>query len=538
MRAYERLLNYVKVYTTSEDEQEYVPSTSRQFDLGNQLAEELKKIGVQDVRIDDKCYVYGVIPATEGLEEKPAIGFIAHMDTAPDFSGENVNPQIIPEYGGGDVKLGDSEYALTLKDFPHLASLKGRTLVTTDGSTLLGADDKAGVAEIMTMAEQVITENIPHGKICIGFTPDEEVGRGADFFDVEGFGADFAYTVDGGAENEIEYENFNAAGAKVKIKGFSVHPGSSKNTMINAALVAMEFNNMLPAGDTPANTEEYEGFFHLCEMSGDVSSASLDYIIRDHDSAMFACRQELMRHIVKLLNEKYDITESDFLSAELELVPAARVSDIGFDRSLIGGYGHDDRVCAYPALMAALDCLNPSYTTVTVLTDKEEIGSVGNTGLSSAYLQFFIEDLAKTQGLEGRDVLRASECLSADVNAGVDPTFQSVHDKLNASFINRGIVVTKYTGARGKSDTSDANAEFVGKLRKLFDENNIVWQIGELGKVDEGGGGTVAKYVAHLGVDVVDVGVPVLSMHAPFEQIAKLDIYMAYKAFCTFYNQK
>ena len=230
--------------------------------------------------------------------------------------------------------------------------------------------------------------------------------------------------------------------------------------------------------------------------------------------------------------------ESDFLSAELEHVPAARVSDIGFDRSLIGGYGHDDRVCAYPALMAALDCPTPSYTTVTVLTDKEEIGSVGNTGLSSAYLQFFVEDLAKTQGLEGRDVLRASECLSADVNAGVDPTFQSVHDKLNASFINRGIVVTKYTGARGKSDTSDANAEFVGKLRKLFDENDIVWQIGELGKVDEGGGGTVAKYVAHLGVDVVDVGVPVLSMHAPFEQIAKLDIYMAYKAFCAFYNQE
>ena len=215
MRAYERLLNYVKVYTTSEDEQENVPSTSRQFDLGNQLAEELRKTGVQDVRIDDKCYVYGVIPATEGLEDKPAIGFIAHMDTAPDFSGENVNPQIIQNYDGGDVKLGDSEYTLTLRDFPHLSSLKGRTLITTDGTTLLGADDKAGVAEIMTMAELIITENIPHGKICIGFTPDEEVGRGADFFDVAGFGADFAYTVDGGAENEIEYENFNAAGAKV-----------------------------------------------------------------------------------------------------------------------------------------------------------------------------------------------------------------------------------------------------------------------------------------------------------------------------------
>ena len=215
MRAYERLLNYVKVYTTSEDEQENVPSTSRQFDLGNQLAEELKKIGVQDVRIDDKCYVYGVIPATEGLEEKPAIGFIAHMDTAPDFSGENVNPQIIPEYDGGDVKLGDSEYALTLKDFPHLASLKGRTLITTDGSTLLGADDKAGVAEIMTMAEDLLKHpEKKHGKIRIGFTPDEEVSAGADHFDVKLFGADYAYTVDGGALGELEYENFNAAGAR------------------------------------------------------------------------------------------------------------------------------------------------------------------------------------------------------------------------------------------------------------------------------------------------------------------------------------
>ena len=273
-------------------------------------------------------------------------------------------------------------------------------------------------------------------------------------------------------------------------------------------------------------------------LNSAIPAESLNILIgswpeRDDDSS-----DRVSLAILKLLHEKYGIIEEDFISAELQAVPAANARDLGLDRSLIGGYGHDDRVCAYPALMAALDCPNPSYTTVTVLTDKEEIGSVGNTGLSSAYLQFFIEDLAKTQGLEGRDVLRASECLSADVNAGVDPTFQSVHDKLNASFINRGIVVTKYTGARGKSDTSDANAEFVGKLRKLFDENNIVWQIGELGKVDEGGGGTVAKYVAHLGVDVVDVGVPVLSMHAPFEQIAKLDIYMAYKAFCTFYNQK
>ena len=305
MKAYERLLKYAVIKTPSDETSTSTPSSACQFDLANLLKKEMEELVVSNIQLTDNCFLYGKLPATKGYENAPAIGFIAHMDTAPDFSGENVNPQIIPEYDGGDVKLGDSEYALTLKDFPHLASLKGRTLITTDGSTLLGADDKAGVAEIMTMAEQVITENIPHGKICIGFTPDEEVGHGADFFDVEGFGADFAYTVDGGAENEIEYENFNAAGAKVKIKGFSVHPGSSKNTMINAALVAMEFNNMLPAGDTPANTEEYEGFFHLCEMSGDVSSASLDYIIRDHDSAMFACRQELMRHIVKLLNEKY-----------------------------------------------------------------------------------------------------------------------------------------------------------------------------------------------------------------------------------------
>lgn len=305
MRAYERLLNYVKVYTTSEDEQEIVPSTSRQFDLGNQLAEELKSIGVQDVRIDDKCYVYGVIPATAGLEDKPAIGFIAHMDTAPDFSGENVNPQIIPDYDGTDVKLGESEYTLTLKDFPHLADLKGRTLITTDGTTLLGADDKAGVAEIMTMAEQIIKENIPHGKICIGFTPDEEVGGGADHFDVKGFGADFAYTVDGGAESEIEYENFNAVRADVDFKGFNIHPGSAKNTMINAALVAMEFNNMLPAGETPRDTDGYEGFYHLTRMSGNVEKANLNYILRDHDADNIARRQEIMKEIAKKLNEKY-----------------------------------------------------------------------------------------------------------------------------------------------------------------------------------------------------------------------------------------
>lgn len=305
MRAYERLLNYVKVYTTSDDESETVPSTERQFVLGKQLAEELKSLGVSEVRVDDKCYVYGKIPASPGMEKAPKLGFIAHMDTAPDFNGENVNPQVISDYDGKDIVLGDSGRVLSVNDFPHLPSLKGRTLITTDGNTLLGADDKAGVAEIMTLAEEVIKEGLPHGTICIGFTPDEEVGRGADFFDVEGFGADYAYTVDGGAENEIEYENFNAAGAKVEFRGFSVHPGSSKDTMINAALVAMEFNAMLPSGDTPRDTEGYEGFFHLCEMSGCVTEAKLEYIIRDHDGEMFRCRIETLRHAEKLLNEKY-----------------------------------------------------------------------------------------------------------------------------------------------------------------------------------------------------------------------------------------
>lgn len=305
MRAYERLLNYVKVYTTSDDESDTTPSTARQFELGKRLAEEMKELGVKDIRIDEKCYVYGVLPATQGKEQAPAIGFIAHMDTAPDFAGEHVNPQVIHDYNGEEVVLGDSGRVLCAQDFPHLGSLRGRTLITTDGTTLLGADDKAGISEIMTMVEEIQKERLPHGTICIGFTPDEEIGRGADEFDVEGFGAKFAYTVDGGAENEIEYENFNACSADVRIKGFSVHPGSSKDTMINASLVAMEFNAMLPSGDTPRDTQDYEGFFHLCKMSGNVSEAKLEYIVRDHDEAVYRCRIKMLRHIEDLLNEKY-----------------------------------------------------------------------------------------------------------------------------------------------------------------------------------------------------------------------------------------
>ena len=239
-------------------------------------------------------------------------------------------------------------------------------------------------------------------------------------------------------------------------------------------------------------------------------------------------------NILKLLNEKYGITEEDFLSAELEMVPAAHACDIGFDRSLIGAYGQDDRVCAYPALTAVLDVENPKRTAIAILADKEEIGSCGNTGLESDFLRFVIGDLAKMQNGDATIALRNSKCLSADVNAGMDPTFQDVMERRNASFLNYGVVVTKYTGARGKSGTSDASAEYVAQIRALLDREGVVWQTGELGKVDIGGGGTVAMFIADMGVDVVDLGVPVLSMHAPFETTAKFDVYMCYRAMFEF----
>ncbi|MCR5808065.1 MAG: peptidase T [Clostridiales bacterium] len=305
MKAYERLLKYVAIHTKSDDESESVPSTARQFDLAKLLVEEMKSIGVADAHVDDMCYVYGSIPASKGYEDKPAIGFIAHMDTAPDFNGENVRPRLIENYDGGEVVLGDSGRSLRPAEFPHLTNLKGRTLIVTDGTSLLGADDKAGVAEIMTAAERIIKGGMPHGKLLLAFTPDEEVGRGADHFDVEHFGADFAYTVDGGQENVIEYENFNAAACRVEINGFNVHPGSAKNTMINALLVGCEFNSMLPSGETPRDTMGYEGFFHLCDMKGTVEHAVMDYIIRDHSSEIMTARKATIRHIEALLNEKY-----------------------------------------------------------------------------------------------------------------------------------------------------------------------------------------------------------------------------------------
>ena len=305
MRAYERLLKYVKVWTTSDPESGTHPSTMRQFDLAHQLVQELKDLGLTDAHVDEHCYVYATLPATPGQESAKPLGFIAHMDTTDDASGENVNPQIHPNYDGGKVVLPATGTVLDPAQFPFLTGMKGQTLITTDGSTLLGADDKAGVSEIMTMLERVISEKRPHGKLCIGFTPDEEIGEGASLFDVEGFGAAYAYTVDGEDAGEISYENFNAAAAVVTVHGFSVHPGSAKNTMINAQNVAMEFHAALPAFSRPEHTEGREGFFHLTSMVGDVTTAKLGYIVRDHDAAKFAARKAQMEHIAACLNERY-----------------------------------------------------------------------------------------------------------------------------------------------------------------------------------------------------------------------------------------
>ena len=305
MRAYERLIRYAQIHTASSEDLSRTPTTERQFDLSRLLAKEMRELGMSEVFEDEHAYVYGVLPASEGCEGLPCIGLIAHIDTVPDFSGENVKPRLHPNYDGGELPLGESGRVLTPAQFPELPSLKGQTLITTDGTTVLGADDKAGVAEILTAVERLLAEKRPHGRLSVCFTPDEEVGHGAALLDLARLGADFAYTVDGGELEEINFETFNAAGAHWEIEGFNVHPGSAKNTLRNANLVAMEINAMLPAGDVPEHTEGYEGFFHLTDMRGNVEKATLDYIIRDHDAAAFAQRERTMRHIEALINEKY-----------------------------------------------------------------------------------------------------------------------------------------------------------------------------------------------------------------------------------------
>ncbi len=305
MRVEERLLKYVSYWTTSDEECRQIPSSERQFELGKVLEQELRDLGLEKVTLTDHCYVYGLLPATKGYADKPAVGFISHMDTAPDFSGKDVKPQIIPDYDGNDILLKGSGAYLKVSDFPTLKTLKGRTLITTDGTTLLGADDKAGVSEIMTAVEQIITEKIPHGDIWIGFTPDEEVGSGADLFDLDYFKARFAYTVDGDYEGEVAYENFNAASASFEITGVNVHPGEAKDIMINAALVGCEIASLLPENETPAHTEGRAGFYHLTDFSGDIAHAKVNYIVRDHDKATFEKRLDTLRGIEQKMNEKY-----------------------------------------------------------------------------------------------------------------------------------------------------------------------------------------------------------------------------------------
>ncbi len=304
MAVTKRFLKYVTIDTQSDEDSESCPSTDKQKNLGNLLVEEMKVLGLSDSHMDEHGYVYGFLDATPGCEKEPAIGLIAHMDTAPSFNGTGVKPRIIEKYDGNDICLNEG-IVMETATFPNLLDYVGEDLIVTDGTTLLGADDKAGIAEILTAVEEIIKENIPHGKICIGFTPDEEIGRGADFFDIKKFGADFAYTVDGGAVGELEYENFNAAGGRVIVHGANIHPGEAKNKMKNASLIAMEFNGMLPAGEIPAHTEGYEGFFHLCGMKGEEEHAELDYIIREHDRVKFEQRKKLFISVGAFLNEKY-----------------------------------------------------------------------------------------------------------------------------------------------------------------------------------------------------------------------------------------
>ena len=305
MELKDRFLKYVSYDTQSSEESTTFPSTDKQLVLLHDLAEEMKQLGMVEVSMDKYGYVMGTIPASKGKENAPVIGFISHVDTSPDMSGRDIKPQVIECYDGGDIRL-NQRLTMRVEDFPELSFFKGHTLIHTDGTTLLGADDKAGVAEIMTAAEYLLSHpEVEHGKIRIGFTPDEEIGRGVDFFDVKAFGAQFAYTVDGGMEGELEYENFNAASAKIRIQGKNIHPGYAKDKMVNALQVACEINSMLPVAQRPEHTEGYEGFYHLVGLNGTVEEAEISYIIRDHDRAKFEAKKHYLQGIAALLTEKW-----------------------------------------------------------------------------------------------------------------------------------------------------------------------------------------------------------------------------------------
>ncbi len=302
-----RFLNYVKIYSTSDPESESCPSSPQQWDIAKYIFEELKSLGLENVELDENGYIYAFLPSNLDNNDEPTIGFISHYDTSPDFCGENVNPQIWDDYDGGDLILNKATgFTLSPSKFESLKDYVGKTLITTDGTTLLGADDKSGVAEIVTAAEYLLAHpEIKHGKIAIGFTPDEEIGRGAHKFNVEKFGAEWAYTMDGSEAGELEFENFNAASAVVKIHGLSVHPGYSFGKMVNAGLLAADFVKMLPENETPATTKGFEGFYHLTDMNADVSEAKLQYIIRDHDAEKFEARKKLMQDKVAEFNQKF-----------------------------------------------------------------------------------------------------------------------------------------------------------------------------------------------------------------------------------------
>ena len=305
MKASERFLQYVLFDTTSCEENPHCPSTANQLTFANRLVEELHTLGVEDARVDENGYVYGSLPANCETDA-PALGFISHMDTSPDASGAGVKPHIVKNYDGGDIVLNEKEHiVMSPARYPTLRDYVGQDLIVTDGTTLLGADDKAGIAEIMTLVEEIQRDKLPHGKLCFGFTPDEEIGRGADLFDVSGFGAQYAYTVDGGKLGELEYENFNAASATVTVHGLNIHPGDAKNKMKNALLIGIQFQNMLPAAEIPACTEGYEGFQHLNRMSGDEEKTVLHYIIRDHDRQKFEAKKERFLRIAAFLNAEY-----------------------------------------------------------------------------------------------------------------------------------------------------------------------------------------------------------------------------------------
>ncbi len=306
MAALEKLLHYVSFETTSADNSETYPSTLTQLVLAKELKKELEEMGTSNVRMSEYGYVMAEVPATPGYEDAPAIGLIAHMDTSNAAPGGNIKPAIVKNYDGGTILLNEEKnITMSPEDFPTLRENVGQDLVVTDGTTLLGGDDKAGIAIIMAAAERLLKNEVPHGRVCIGFTPDEEVGGGTDHFDIADFNADFAYTLDGGAMGEIEYENFNAASAEVVVHGRSIHPGSSKNKMINALLVGIEFNSMLPDFEIPAHTEGYEGFQHLMFMNGTEEETVLKYIIRDHDMEKFTAKKKLFEKVAAYMNDKY-----------------------------------------------------------------------------------------------------------------------------------------------------------------------------------------------------------------------------------------